>query len=61
MEYISRKVAICSLWTVCPCFLQIGMKKKYLDLNIGKLTKIYGFFHILKLHVEKLIGLPTYL
>ena len=20
MEYISQKVAICSIWTVCPCF-----------------------------------------
>ena len=20
MEYISQEVAICSLWTVCPCF-----------------------------------------
>ena len=21
MEYIFQKVSICSLWTVCPCFL----------------------------------------
>ena len=32
-KYISQKVAICSLWTVCPCFLyMLLMKFKYCQM-----------------------------
>ena len=27
MEYLSQKVAICSLWTACPCFSNLTYKK----------------------------------
>ena len=29
MEYISQKVAICSLWTACRCFLPIDQISYY--------------------------------
>ena len=34
MEYIYPKVAICSLWTVCPCFIYyIGLPKAPVEEN----------------------------
>ena len=31
MEYISHKVAICSLWTVCPCLYSLSSIITYDD------------------------------
>ena len=32
--YKFQKVAICSLWTVCPCYYIFGKIYGYLDINI---------------------------
>ena len=40
MEYISQKVAICSLWTVCPCLYTLLCLLKMSYKNIANLEEI---------------------
>ena len=51
MEYTSQKVAICSIWTACPCFL--ALKQGYIThkesgikrILYAKISYHYIFFH----------------
>ena len=42
MESKSQKLAICSLWTVCPCF-RFNWTQEGLKVELGNLTLVILF------------------